>query len=480
MEHNKSQRFLSLRKIAALFPLDTSWHLLRYAQLPSWLLPEVSTTLNCRSSDYVLLWGRRMAGAGTEAVAAEAAEVAVTEAMAAVTESELREPLDAGGLPPNFAQQDLWGYMALTQLNGPLHLTEALLKAYPWFKYVTVALCCDLSANLEGSLREGEVKAHSETGADASAAPHTGAHVLAWLAWLKQHAYWTLAFTQSPAEVSKALKQAHIDIRQLTSTDAVDASIGSLVLALGDGLKELDRAQELGAGAMATALPTSLPASQPALQQPALHGRSSQSEHQAGGAGAVTDPRPSRTGVMYLERLQRAISSVSQGHARRQHLPANELSQAEHYMRLALHEAQQAFAQGEIPVGAVLVDAAGQVVASGYNRTIQAHDITSHAEMEVMRQAGTKLSNHRLNDLTLYVTLEPCCMCAMAAIHARLKRIVYGADEPKTGACGSQFSLAQDSRHNHQLEVFSGVLASECRQLMQDFFAQRRQGDGEL
>lgn len=159
---------------------------------------------------------------------------------------------------------------------------------------------------------------------------------------------------------------------------------------------------------------------------------------------------------------------------RQHHLQGEALAQAESFMRLALDQAKLAAALGEVPVGAVLVDEQGQVVAQGYNRTISDHDITAHAEMVAFRKAGQVLSNHRLTELTLYVTLEPCCMCGMAAIHARVKRIVYGAAEPKTGACGSQFNLVQDLRHNHQIEVFSGVLEPDCRQLLQDFFQSRR------
>src|SRR3546814_5122655 len=107
----------------------------------------------------------------------------------------------------------------------------------------------------------------------------------------------------------------------------------------------------------------------------------------------------------------------------------------------------------EIPVGAVLVDATGNAVGEGWNRNIGEHDPTAHAEIVAMRQAGRALANHRLPGCTLYVTLEPCAMCAMAMVHARLARVVFGASDPKTGAAGSVFDLLADPRHNHRIEV---------------------------
>lgn len=143
-------------------------------------------------------------------------------------------------------------------------------------------------------------------------------------------------------------------------------------------------------------------------------------------------------------------------------------------MRLALAQASEARYQGEIPVGSVVV-LDGRVVGMGFNRTILDCDPGAHAEMVALRQAGRELGNYRLNGCSVYVTLEPCCMCAMALVHARVERLVFGAYDDKTGACGSCFELLQDPRHNHKVEVEGGVLEDECRVLLQDFFARRRQ-----
>ena len=146
-------------------------------------------------------------------------------------------------------------------------------------------------------------------------------------------------------------------------------------------------------------------------------------------------------------------------------------------MRLALDQAQNAWLVGEVPVGAVIVrDTPGglQVVATGYNRPITAHDPTAHAEIVALRHAATLLGNYRLPECSLYVTLEPCAMCAMAMMHARLKRVVFGASEPKTGAAGSILNLFDEPRLNHHTQVQGGVLAAESGQVMRDFFAQRR------
>ena len=142
-------------------------------------------------------------------------------------------------------------------------------------------------------------------------------------------------------------------------------------------------------------------------------------------------------------------------------------------MRLALDAAKQAAAQGEVPVGAVLVKD-GQVLAVGHNHPVHSHDPTAHAEVHAMRQAAQALGNYRLDDCTLYVTLEPCAMCSGAALHARLKRVVFGATEPKTGAAGSVLNVFEHAQINHQTQVQGGVLADECAALLQDFFAQRR------
>ncbi len=144
------------------------------------------------------------------------------------------------------------------------------------------------------------------------------------------------------------------------------------------------------------------------------------------------------------------------------------------YMQRALQLAAHARdAEGEVPVGAVLVHG-GAIVGLGWNRNITLHDPTAHAEVMAMRAAGTKLANHRLSGATLYVTLEPCSMCAMAMIHARLGRVVYAASDPKTGAAGSVFETLIDARHNHRIEVAGGLLAEESASLLREFFRARR------
>ena len=143
------------------------------------------------------------------------------------------------------------------------------------------------------------------------------------------------------------------------------------------------------------------------------------------------------------------------------------------FMRLALRQAQAAAQAGEVPVGAVVVRA-GQVIASGHNAPLASHDPTAHAEVNAMRAAAKVLGNYRLDDCTLYVTLEPCAMCSGAALHARFKRVVFGATEPKTGAAGSVLNLFAHEHINHQTQVTGGVLAEDCAQLLQRFFAQRR------
>lgn len=146
----------------------------------------------------------------------------------------------------------------------------------------------------------------------------------------------------------------------------------------------------------------------------------------------------------------------------------------EHAMRIALDQAQNAWLVGEVPVGAVIMRA-GQVIATGYNRPITDHDPTAHAEIVALRHAATLLGNYRLPECELYVTLEPCAMCAMALMHARLKRVVFGAPDPKTGAAGSVVNLFGQSQLNRHTQVWGGLLAEPCGQLLRDFFAQRRQ-----
>jgi tRNA(adenine34) deaminase len=144
-----------------------------------------------------------------------------------------------------------------------------------------------------------------------------------------------------------------------------------------------------------------------------------------------------------------------------------------HWMRLALAEARLAAAAGEVPVGAVLVKD-GRIVASGRNAPVAQHDPSAHAEMNALRAGGAALGNYRLDGCELYVTLEPCAMCAGAMLHARLARVVFGAADPKTGAAGSVLDLFAQGRLNHQTRVQGGVLAAECGDLLQDFFKGRR------
>jgi len=150
-------------------------------------------------------------------------------------------------------------------------------------------------------------------------------------------------------------------------------------------------------------------------------------------------------------------------------------------MRLALSQAVQAKELGEVPVGAVLLDADGQLLATGFNRTIVDHDPTAHAEIVALRAAARAAQNYRLPGATLYVTLEPCAMCLGAMLHARVGRIVFAAADPKTGACGSVVNLLEHASLNHQTTAVSGVLAEECGQYLRDFFRDRRgktkQGD---
>ena len=147
----------------------------------------------------------------------------------------------------------------------------------------------------------------------------------------------------------------------------------------------------------------------------------------------------------------------------------------EHWMRHALALAERARDEGnEIPVGALVVDAEGRLVGKGWNRNIAESDPSAHAEIVAMRQAGTAIGNHRLVGCTLYVTLEPCAMCAMAMVHARLARVVYGASDPKTGAAGSVFDLLADPRHNHRVEVAGGVLGDVAGAMLTGYFRAKR------
>ncbi len=146
-------------------------------------------------------------------------------------------------------------------------------------------------------------------------------------------------------------------------------------------------------------------------------------------------------------------------------------------MRLALDQAHNAWLVGEVPVGAVIVrdtPTGRQVLATGYNRPITQHDPTAHAEIVALRHAASLLGNYRLPECELYVTLEPCAMCAMALLHARFKRVVFGAADPKTGAAGSVLNLFEQPQLNHHTELVGGVSADACGQVLRDFFAERR------
>lgn len=146
----------------------------------------------------------------------------------------------------------------------------------------------------------------------------------------------------------------------------------------------------------------------------------------------------------------------------------------EYAMRLALDQAQNAWLVGEVPVGAVIMRA-GQVIATGYNRPITTHDPTAHAEIVALRHAAQLLGNYRLPECELFVTLEPCAMCAMAMMHARLKRVVFAAPDPKTGVAGSVLDLFGQKQLNHHTALHGGVLAEPAARLLRQFFAERRE-----
>ena len=143
------------------------------------------------------------------------------------------------------------------------------------------------------------------------------------------------------------------------------------------------------------------------------------------------------------------------------------------YMQAALELAKEAAGLGEVPVGAVVVKD-GEIIGRGRNAPISQHDPSAHAEIQAMRDAAARLGNYRLVGCSLYVTLEPCAMCAGAIQHARIANLVYGASDPKTGACGSVIDLMAEARLNHHTEVTGGVLAQECGSLLSAFFASRR------
>jgi len=143
-------------------------------------------------------------------------------------------------------------------------------------------------------------------------------------------------------------------------------------------------------------------------------------------------------------------------------------------MEAALRAAQRALDVGEVPVGAVVVYE-NKVIAEGWNRNLTGNDPTAHAEMVALRKAGTIVGNHRLEDCELFATIEPCAMCAGALVHARIKRLVYGADDPKAGAVHSVMQVLNHPQLNHRMEVKGGVLAGRCAEMLQRFFRERRQ-----
>ena len=149
------------------------------------------------------------------------------------------------------------------------------------------------------------------------------------------------------------------------------------------------------------------------------------------------------------------------------------MNEDEIWMSLALKQARKAAEEGEVPVGAILVKD-GLLVAKAYNQPISTNDATAHAEIQLLRTAGGKLKNYRLNGTSLYVTLEPCAMCFGAMVHARVKRIVYGAHDPKTGVCGSSENLTNANCFKHKINITGGVLERKCSQLLQTFFKSRR------
>jgi tRNA(adenine34) deaminase len=157
----------------------------------------------------------------------------------------------------------------------------------------------------------------------------------------------------------------------------------------------------------------------------------------------------------------------------RNKLSLEQASEDARWMRTALREAARAARKEEVPVGAVVV-LDGRVIARAHNKPIQTHDPAAHAEILALRRAGRKLGNYRLNECSLYVTIEPCAMCAGAIVHARVKRLVYGAADPKSGACGSALKILNHPKLNHRVEMSKGVLKEECGAILIAFFQRRR------
>ena len=149
------------------------------------------------------------------------------------------------------------------------------------------------------------------------------------------------------------------------------------------------------------------------------------------------------------------------------------MNEDEKWMKIAIQEAKKAEKEDEVPVGAVLVKD-GLLIAKAHNQPISTNDATAHAEIQLIRTAGKIQGNYRITGTTLYVTLEPCAMCLGAMMHARIKRIVYGANDPKTGVCGSSENLIDANCFNHKIDLVSGVLENESKQLLKNFFNSRR------
>nr|WP_216599528.1 tRNA adenosine(34) deaminase TadA [Vibrio sp. 03-59-1] len=164
---------------------------------------------------------------------------------------------------------------------------------------------------------------------------------------------------------------------------------------------------------------------------------------------------------------------MNQDHPSQPESPNHFTDQDEKFMRRAIELASVAEGEGEVPVGAVLVKD-GVIISEGWNRSIGCHDATAHAEVQTLRQAGKKLENYRLLDTTLYVTLEPCPMCAGALLHSRVKRVVFGAPDLKSGAAGTVLNLFESQASYHYAEIESGLLEDQCREQLQAFFKRRR------
>ena len=145
-----------------------------------------------------------------------------------------------------------------------------------------------------------------------------------------------------------------------------------------------------------------------------------------------------------------------------------------HFMTMALLEARKAFDEDEVPVGAVLVDQYGDILSTGHNRSICSHDPSAHAEILAIRAAGQKIKNYRFLNSTLYVTIEPCVMCMGAIIHARIRCVVFGVQDPKWGGAGSLYEFDKDDRFNHRLNIIKGVCEDQCRKIIVDFFKIKR------